>query len=105
MTWTFLQQLPNDTAPSGAIYYRMSVTDGSQTRTEYYKSKVVLTNPQLTAAKNAILDRLNTQPPLPIAPSTIKQALIAIANDATLTTKAAKWDAVVAYYQSVVGAD
>ncbi len=105
MAWTFIQQLSNETAPSGAIYYRMSVTDGSEVRTEYVKSKVTLTNPQLIAVRAAILDRLNNPPARDTTSRQIKAALIAIATDVTLTTKAAKWDAVVAYYQSIVGAD
>ncbi len=104
MTWTFIQQLPNDTGPHGTIGYRMSVTDGSEIRTEYLYSSITLTAAQLVTAKNAILNRLNNPPPMDTTAKEIKAALIAINNDATLTTKAAKWDAAVAYYQSIVGA-
>ncbi len=105
MAWTFIQQLPNDTAIAGRIGYRMSVTNGSEIRTEYVWSLVVLTSPQLIAAKNAVLNYLNAPPPRPPTIREVRDALVAIANDATLTTKAAKWDAAVAYYQSIVGAD
>ncbi len=105
MAWTFIKQLTNDDKADGTLGYRMSVTDGQETRTEYAYSKVALTNAQLVAAKDAILLRLNNPPPTIQNARQIKAALVAIANDASLTTKAAKWDAAVAYYQSLVGAD
>ncbi len=105
MAWTFLQQLPNDVGPHDTIGYRFSFTDGVITHTEYHLSDTVLSPAQQLAAKNALLSRLNNPPPRDTSPREIKSAIVAIQNDASLTTKAAKWDALVTYLQTIVGAD
>lgn len=106
MAWTFIAQLSTERPPGGAYLYRMSITDGSETRTEYYKSPVALSGAEQIAAKNAVLFRMNNPPPQPTTLKQINQKILDIdAADAGTTNavKAAKWDAVLAYRATLVG--
>ncbi len=59
MAWTFIEQLSSEPASRGLVNYRLSFTDGVQTRTEYWKDEPALTEGQMEAVLEAILVRLN----------------------------------------------
>ena len=108
MAWTFIQRLPDEPAANGKVYYRMSVTNGVETRTEYWKGPAGLNAAELITVRDAVLDRINNPPPRNTTVREINAKILEIdaANTGTTSAiKAAKWDAVLAYRQSIVGAD
>lgn len=106
MAWTFIQRLSDEPAANGRVNYRMSVTDGSEVRTEYWKGPADLTTAQLITVRDTILDRLNNPPPQDTTLRQIRNKFLEIDAASSATTnavKAQKWDAAWAYYLTIVG--
>ncbi len=105
MAWTHIQTFAPEALPRvGWFQTRHQVTDGSETRCEFWKWDHSPTAGQRTAAVTAILNKLNNPPAPNTRPSDIKAFMVNLRDRVDLTN-AQKMTALSNYIDTIVGAD